>query len=61
MVKPAADHIDVGLILKDTAPHGRLEDAATFNRLFTHRVRVTEPVVDDDLARWLRSAHAAAQ
>jgi predicted transport protein len=61
MVKPAAGHVDIGLILKETAPHGRLEDAATFNRLFTHRVRVMKPVVDQDLARWLQSAHAAAE
>src|SRR5579864_7416089 len=43
MVQPsAASRIDLGLILPATTPAaGRLEPAAKFNPLFTHRVRIT--------------------
>jgi hypothetical protein len=43
MVQPStASRIDLGLILPPTTPAaGRLESAARFNPLFTHRVRIT--------------------
>jgi hypothetical protein len=61
MIKPAAKHIDVGIILPGRAVGGRLESAATFNALFTHRVRVRSVAeVDDELGAWLRDAYDAA-
>jgi hypothetical protein len=62
MIRPAAKHIDVGLILPGRAIDGRLESAATFNALFTHRVRVRSvDEVDTELAGWLGDAYAAAR
>ena len=61
MIKPAAGHVDVGLIL-DAATTERLESAATFNALFTHRVRVREPHdVDRELVAWLKRAYTGAK
>jgi hypothetical protein len=61
MIKPAAKHIDLGLVLPDRAPAGRLESAATFNALFTHRVRLGSlDEVDDELNGWIGDAYAAA-
>jgi hypothetical protein len=61
MVQPAAKHVDVGLILTGRPPGPRLESAATFNALFTHRVRVrSADDVDAELVGWLREAYAAA-
>ncbi len=41
MIQPTtATRIDLGLILKDAPATERLESAASFNALFTHRVRV---------------------
>jgi hypothetical protein len=61
MIKPAAQHIDLGLILPGTAVSERLESAATFNALFTHRVRVhTLEEIDRDVVAWLRAAYAGA-
>jgi Domain of unknown function (DUF5655)/Domain of unknown function (DUF4287) len=61
MIKPAAKHVDLGLVLPGRAVGGRLESAATFNALFTHRVRVrSTDEVDDELGAWLRDAYDAA-
>jgi hypothetical protein len=61
MIKPGTKHIDVGLILLGRAVGGRLESAATFNALFTHRVRVRSTAdIDDELRSWLRDAYVAA-
>jgi hypothetical protein len=48
MIQPStATRIDLGLILPpDTAPGARLESAARWNALFTHRVRISSA---DDL------------
>jgi hypothetical protein len=62
MFKPAAAHVDVGLVLPGVPPGGRLESAATFNALFTHRVRVRSvEEVDRELDRWLHQAYRAAE
>jgi hypothetical protein len=62
MVKPAAKHVDVGLILRDAKPTERLEASGSFNAMFTHRVRVASPAeVDKQLLGWLRAAYAAAE
>jgi len=61
MLKPAARHVDLGLVLPDAAMTDRLESAATFNALFTHRVRVrSEAGVDDELTGWIRRAYDRA-
>lgn len=61
MVQPAAKHVDVGLILAGRPPGPRLESAATFNALFTHRVRVrSTDEVDPELVAWLHEAYEAA-
>ena len=62
MIQPTtATRIDVGLILKDVPPAERLESAAGFNALFTHRVRVARiEEVDDQLRGWLQQAYDRA-
>jgi hypothetical protein len=63
MIQPStATRIDVGLILRsELEPDERLEPAAGFNALFTHRVRVHSAAdVDAQLRRWLESAYQAA-
>jgi hypothetical protein len=61
MIRPAAERVDVGLVLKGVAPSERLESAAKFNALFTHRVRVNMlEEVDDELTSWLREAYDRA-
>jgi hypothetical protein len=62
MIQPGAGRIDLGLILPAATPAtGRLESAAKFNALFTHRVRVTAATdLDDELRGWLAAAYALA-
>ena len=63
MVQPSTtSRIDLGLILPPTTPvTGRLESAAKFNPLFTHRVRITAATdLDDELRGWLATAYALA-
>jgi hypothetical protein len=56
-----ATRLDVGLILKDIKPAGRLEASGSFNAMFTHRVRVTAASeIDAELKRWLKKAYDAA-
>jgi hypothetical protein len=62
MIQPsAAGRIDLGLILKDAPTDARLESAAGFNALFTHRVRLSTPAdIDAQLTAWLRRAYDSA-
>jgi hypothetical protein len=65
MIQPSgAGRIDVGLILpatQETQPGPRLESAAGFNALFTHRVRVPAgAAIDPELTAWLRLAYQHA-
>jgi Domain of unknown function (DUF5655)/Domain of unknown function (DUF4287) len=68
MLQPGAKWVNLGLILPKSAPAGpqrpavgRLESAAKWNALFTHRVRVaTLAEIDDEMELWLRSAYLAA-
>ena len=59
MIQPsAAGRIDLGLILRDMPADERLESAAGFNALFTHRVRLFGPAdVDAQLISWLQRAY----
>jgi hypothetical protein len=57
MIRPAAKHVDLGLVLPEAPVTDRLESAATFNALFSHRVRVRSvDDVDAELVGWLRQA-----
>jgi hypothetical protein len=63
MIQPStSSRIDLGLILPATTPAvGRLESAAKFNALFTHRVRITAAIdLDDELRGWLATAYELA-
>ncbi len=62
MIQPTtATRIDVGLILKEMPTTERLESAANFNALFTHRVRVnTINDVDAQVIAWLKQAYDLA-
>jgi Domain of unknown function (DUF5655)/Domain of unknown function (DUF4287) len=62
MIQPSTTgRVDLGLILKDQPAEGRLEPAAGFNALFTHRVRLAAVAeVDDELTSWLRLAYDQA-
>ena len=64
MIQPStAGRIDLGLILPAATPAtGRLESAAKFNPLFTHRVRIAAlNDLDDDLHGWLATAYTLAE
>jgi hypothetical protein len=53
--------LDLGLILKDVPPAGRLEASGSFNAMFTHRVRLAAPGdIDAELNAWLKAAYDAA-
>ena len=62
MLQPSgAGRIDVGLILPGEPAQDRLEPAAGFNALFTHRVRVSSAAdIDAQLIGWLREAYDRA-
>ncbi|HEY7201635.1 MAG TPA: DUF5655 domain-containing protein [Candidatus Dormibacteraeota bacterium] len=61
MLQPGARWVNLGLVLPGVEPAGRLEPAATWNALFTHRVRVASTAeVDDDVRAWVRAAYDAA-
>ncbi len=62
MIQPTtATRIDLGLILKNVPMTERLESAASFNALFTHRVRVnTIGDVDAQVIAWLKQAYNLA-
>jgi hypothetical protein len=54
--------LDLGLILRDRPPSGRLEAAGSFNAMFTHRVRLAGPTdLDEEVVCWLREAYEQAQ
>lgn len=62
MIRPAARHVDLGLILPGRPVDARFESAANFNALFTHRVRVRSvDEVDRELVGWLEAAYDAAR
>ena len=61
MLRPGAKWINLGLVLPNRRSAGRLEPAANWNALFTHRVRVaTVAEVDDEVTAWLKAAYNAA-
>jgi hypothetical protein len=62
IIQPStATRVDIGIVLKETEPAGRLEAAGSFNAMMTHRVRVTKPTeVDKELLAWLKKAYEAS-
>jgi Domain of unknown function (DUF5655) len=63
MIQPSTStRIDVGLILRsEVEAADRLESAAGFNALFTHRVRVhLVSDIDNQLRLWLQNVYRAA-
>ena len=62
MIQPGgAGRLDVGLNLPGTPADTRLETAAGFNALFTHRVRVASASdIDPTLTTWLHAAYVNA-
>jgi hypothetical protein len=62
MLQPGARWVNLGLVLPGVEAAGRLESAAKWNALFTHRVRVAAAAeVDDEILAWLRDAYGAAE
>lgn len=55
------DRVDVGINLKGEPTTERLEASGSFNRMVTHRVRLsTDSDVDKDLKHWLKKAYDAS-
>ncbi len=53
--------LDLGLILKNKPPLGRLEASGAFNAMFTHRVKLTGlDDVDAEVLGWLHAAYEQA-
>ena len=53
--------VDVGLVIKEMDPAGRLEAAGSWNSMCTHRVRLeSADQVDEELIGWLKTAYEAA-
>ena len=58
---PSTLRLDVGLSLEGVPTSSRLESAAGFNAMCTHRVRVESPSqIDDELPGWIRQAYEPA-
>jgi len=61
MLQPGAKWLNLGLILPGVESGGRLESAAKWNALFTHRVRIASVAeVDAEIGGWLLDAYGAA-
>lgn len=61
LVQPTNARLDLGLNLKGVEPDGRLESAAGFNAMCSHRVRLSSPKdVDREVVAWLKKAYDAA-
>lgn len=62
ILQPAsADRLDIGIKLKDSSTHARLEPAGKWNAMVTHRVRIEEPNrIDAEVFSWLKRAYEAA-
>ncbi|MBC7591307.1 MAG: hypothetical protein H7226_09745 [Salinibacterium sp.] len=56
-----ADRMDVGIKLGDTPVTDRFGAAGAWNRMVTHRVRISDQSeIDAELIDWLRRAYGAA-
>ena len=54
--------LDLGLILPDEPPGGRLEKAGSFNAMFTHRIGIARlQDIDAEVQRWVKRAYDEAK
>jgi hypothetical protein len=54
--------LDLGLILPDEPPGGRLEKAGSFNAMFTHRIKIARlQDIDAEVRRWVKRAYDEAK
>ena len=62
LVQPSTkDRLDLGLILRDAEPQGKLEASGSFNAMCTHRIRLsTTEDFDKEAKAWLRKAYEQA-
>ena len=62
LVQPSTQtRLDIGLILKDVEPQGRLEASGSFNAMCSHRIRIKQPGdFDAEVKGWLKQAYEAA-
>lgn len=61
VVAVTANRMDIGIKLKDAPFEGRFEDAANWNAMVTHRVRIENPAqIDAEIIDWLRQAYDKA-
>lgn len=62
LVQPSTQtRLDIGLILKDVEPQGRLEASGSFNAMCSHRIRIEQPNdFDAEVKGWLKQAYEAA-
>ena len=61
IVQATRERLDLGLKLKGTAAHGRLENAGPWNAMVTHRIRIeSDAQLDQQVLGWLKQAHAGA-
>jgi Domain of unknown function (DUF4287)/Domain of unknown function (DUF5655) len=61
IVAVTADHLDIGIKLKDAPAEGRFGAAGNWNAMVTHRVQITNPAqFDAELVTWLRKAYDAS-
>jgi hypothetical protein len=61
IVQTTVDRLDIGIKLKGVKPTGRLEAAASWNPMVTHRVRISDPKqIDKEVFAWLKRAYDAA-
>ncbi|WP_420593762.1 DUF4287 domain-containing protein [Deinococcus sp.] len=62
IVQPGAGHLDVGIRRKGVEATERFEAAGTWNRMVTHRLRITDAAqVDGEVLEWLCAAYEAAK
>ena len=60
IVQPAANRVDLGLVLKGVDIGGRLEASGSFNAMMTHRVRIGSVAeLDREVIGWLKKAYGA--
>jgi len=61
MLQPGSRWVSLGLVLPGVKTSGRLESAAKWNALFTHRVRIASAAdIDAEIRGWLLDAYRAA-
>lgn len=61
IVQPAVGHLDIGIKRKNAVPTDRFALAGDWNRMVTHRVRISETGdLDAEILDWLRAAYESA-